>query len=1069
MARLLTPMLAAALSITLLSSFPPDPRAGGSPGARLAARFREVDSLLSLERSAAADSLATLALAEAEQADPPDSAMIAGAMMRVGKARYARRMLKDSVAYTMLTGSLAIQSRLSHPDYAELAETHTRLGRVLAETDRADSALIQYAAALAAAEAGGLANDSTRAVLLWNKGTALRTLSRPREAEATLLDAIARMERWGGPQHTGLPLLLNVLSGAYVDLGRFAEARAALERAIGIVERTQGGESADLIPLVNRQATIEHRAGDTARSIELLERALAISAKVYGAEDVHSFPLRYNTALRLMDFGDYKGASRWFRDALRIGEAHYGKGHISTEQTRTMLGYAEVSAGDTAEALRDLDQAQAELEKRPLDPNQMLVYCYRSRAAVLLMRGDVQGARRVANRGLAILATSPSPLLEAQMGLYEQKVEAARLASDLSGLDSTNAQMAALFDTPESRGLETYMEYLCLRGRSEAALGRVDSAWVHLLAAEQIERQRLERNIRALPDARALEFSSLNAAPLDFLIQFASGRGPSADAVAWDRVIRWRGSVHDEMARRRAPEVAAGDTALAGAHGRWTTSAQRLARAEVGGAPPASLETLRTESAEAERSYGSLIASHGIGPDTAAASLERVRGALAPREALVGIVESFASGDTARLIAFVVPSAAAPVQRIELGPTRRIRDAIGAWRAAISTPPEPGAEAESEAACRKLGSIVRSLTWGRLAPAIGGAGAVALVPDGPLVDLPWAALPEGKRGYWVEHAPRLRTIESERTLLEPDSRVGRGMLALGDPDFNRRGGAQTPAPTMYAAAFRGPLGNCASGEALKFPPLAGARAEAMEVADRWDAAHPLERARRLLGADADQPAFCRDAPGREVLHIATHGVVWGDSCAPVAANGRGVGGVGRIGPGRAARKPGAGKPAGLAAAAAPTPSASPIVSPWMGRRVWLALAGANHARETALESDDGLLTATDISLLDLSGVRWVVLSACQSGVGDSWPREGAIGMQRAFRLAGAHEVVASQWSIGDESTREWMRALYAARTGPAIRAADASAAACRRVLAARRSSHRSTHPFYWAAFTATGA
>jgi len=77
-------------------------------------------------------------------------------------------------------------------------------------------------------------------------------------------------------------------------------------------------------------------------------------------------------------------------------------------------------------------------------------------------------------------------------------------------------------------------------------------------------------------------------------------------------------------------------------------------------------------------------------------------------------------------------------------------------------------------------------------------------------------------------------------------------------------------------------------------------------------------------------------------------------------------------------------------------------------------------------------------------------------------------MQRAFHLAGARTVIASQWSVDDDATRDWMRALYEARARGAAAAADAMAAASRAVLGARRRAGLSTHPFYWAAFTASG-
>ena len=137
----------------------------------------------------------------------------------------------------------------------------------------------------------------------------------------------------------------------------------------------------------------------------------------------------------------------------------------------------------------------------------------------------------------------------------------------------------------------------------------------------------------------------------------------------------------------------------------------------------------------------------------------------------------------------------------------------------------------------------------------------------------------------------------------------------------------------------------------------------------------------------------------------------------------------------------------------------------LGRRVWLALAGANRPRGG--DENEGLLTAEEVASLDLRGVSWVVLSACHSGVGETWPREGSLGMQRAFRLAGARCVIASQWAVADQSTREWMHAFYVAGAkagGPS----QMVAAASRSVLEARRRSNRTLHPFYWAAFTSSG-
>jgi CHAT domain-containing protein len=77
-------------------------------------------------------------------------------------------------------------------------------------------------------------------------------------------------------------------------------------------------------------------------------------------------------------------------------------------------------------------------------------------------------------------------------------------------------------------------------------------------------------------------------------------------------------------------------------------------------------------------------------------------------------------------------------------------------------------------------------------------------------------------------------------------------------------------------------------------------------------------------------------------------------------------------------------------------------------------------------------------------------------------------MTRALHLAGARTVIASRWSLEDESTLEFMRELYQARERGVRQGNAALHEACRAVLASRRQGGRTTHPFYWASFTASG-
>ena len=102
------------------------------------------------------------------------------------------------------------------------------------------------------------------------------------------------------------------------------------------------------------------------------------------------------------------------------------------------------------------------------------------------------------------------------------------------------------------------------------------------------------------------------------------------------------------------------------------------------------------------------------------------------------------------------------------------------------------------------------------------------------------------------------------------------------------------------------------------------------------------------------------------------------------------------------------------------------------------------------------------------GVEWAVLSACDTGLGQVKIGEGVFGLRRAFQVAGVHTVIMSLWAVEDESTREWMTALYEGRLKKKLSTAQAVSRATLTVLNERRASGQSTHPFYWGGFAAAG-
>lgn len=476
----------------------------------------------------------------------------------------------------------------------------------------------------------------------------------------------------------------------------------------------------------------------------------------------------------------------------------------------------------------------------------------------------------------------------------------------------------------------------------------------------------------------------------------------------YETVLRTKGIVLESILEDRGVAKRASDEELGAALEELQVARRRLMEGLLGGGGDGpEIGALRKRVAELESTLSAGVAKAGGARESLKTTVDEVVAAIPDKATLIEYVRYRDYSGPGRFVsrygAAVVRGEGVPVF-VPLGEAARIEAGMDLYAKAVRS----GAPDEE---MRKFLAALGDLVWTPLEDELPPEGErIILSPDGALNFLSFATLfADGEK--FAGEVWSISYVTSGRDLLrETDSTRKKVMEIIANPDF------QTPATdevagerdlgAVAAMEMRGVLGK------IGLSPLPGTKAEEEAVRQlirenwEWDIRSHLE-------AEATEEAVNGiDSPG--VRHLATHGFY--------------LPRTGKRDPLRRGERYWDAQKA--ADAAATLESFSDIVLDNPMHRSGVALAGAEVTLKQwgagrILETEkDGILTASEMALLDLDGTWLVVLSACETGLGEARSGEGVLGMRRGLIQAGAQNLLLTLWPVADRETALFMIDFY---------------------------------------------
>lgn len=893
-----------------------------------------------------------------------------------------------------------------------------------------------------------------------NLGTLYQNKGDYTNAEILLKQALALYEKALGSDATIVADASNNLALLYKIKGNLVQSELLYKRALAIYEKTLGSEHLNIAASYNNLGLLYFVKGDYVNAEPLLKRALAIVEKVFGSEHPNVASACSNIGVFYQTKGDYINAELLQKRSLAIREKVLGPEHpfVAFSCTNLASVYKDKGDYDNAELLQKRALAITEKALGPEHPN--VVAICNSLAYVYQYKGDYANAEPLLKRALElgekILGSEHPNVANSCYGLgimHKKKGDYASAEPLLKRVLAIREKILGL-GHPDVAGAYTNL------GVFYQAKGDITEAINYNKKGNESREKEFLCNLASGSEKQKLLYINKTNSEQDVTISLNLQTAPKdlqAAQSAMTVILRRKGRALDaisqniEALRRRAnPE----DKKLLDELASKRAYLAKVTLAGKGKDTPevyqAKLKDLNEELEKLESEIGNRSAEFRI--QNLPINLENVQKAIPADSALIEFTiyrpyEAKADKYGARRYAAYTLENNGELKWVDLGEEEAIDKAVSEFRdVLVKKGNEPLSNITKE--LKPKARAIDKLVMEPIRKLITGKKHLLIAPDGALNLIPFDAFVDEKEKYLVE-SYEISYLTSGRDLLRLQSEIKSQSqpMIMADPDYGQGSG-----PVLLGEKFQ-PLSQLSATE-IEGSEIKATLANA-ELKTKQEVTKDL-----LKGLNSPQ-----------FLHIATHGYFLQDQQEATSDA--------RVAKREKTFSSAENEPINVEESR----KANPLL------KSYLFLTGANNSQTELDKDSDGVITALEVTSLNLYGTKLVVLSACDTGLGEVKSGDGVYGLRRALVLAGSETQMMSLWSVNDASTKELMVNYYkllkkgenrsgALRkvqlsfiNGTSLTTNSTERLAHREKISHSRQSNKSinlSHPYYWASFIQSG-